>query len=130
MSYDRLGPFFLPFLIPAPPSSELATTDPPPSLHSYCTEYGKDPVNDAYDLETLKDFMNEVGHGMNGIEGEDDTPSLKSVKQAWKDFTAEFRRHNDPIPRNTTLSVTNVRKSLLWTLSILLPPSRNMLIRP
>lgn len=57
--------------------------------------------------------MHEVGHGMNGIKGKDDLPSFKSVKQAWKDFTAEFRRHNDPIPPNTTRSVTNVRKSLI-----------------
>jgi hypothetical protein len=55
--------------------------------------------------------MNEVAYGMDGIEGEDDPPSLKSVKQAWKDFTAQFRRDNSPIPTNTTLVVTNVRNS-------------------
>lgn len=55
--------------------------------------------------------MNEVTYGMDGIEGEDNPPSLKSVKQAWKDFTAQFRRDNGPIPTNTTLAVMNVRNS-------------------
>jgi hypothetical protein len=76
---------------------------------SYCAEYKKDPVNDAYDLETLKDFMHEVAYGTDGIDGGDDPPSLKRVKQTWKGFTAQFRRDNDPIPGNTMLSVTNVR---------------------
>jgi hypothetical protein len=88
--------------------SDIVTTDTPP-FDSYCAEYEKDPVEDAYDLETLKDFINEVAFGMDGIEGEGYAPSLKSVKQAWKDFTAQFRRGNDCIPRNTTGSVTNVR---------------------
>ena len=78
--------------------------------HRYCTKYNKDPVKDAYDLETLKDFMNGIVFGMQGCEGEDDLPSRKSVLQTWKDFTAQFRRkNNDAIPPNITLSVTNVR---------------------
>jgi hypothetical protein len=48
---------------------------------SHCARYDKDPVNDAYDLEVLKDFMNEVAYGVNGIEGEDALPSPKGVKQ-------------------------------------------------
>jgi hypothetical protein len=74
------------------------------SFDSYCAQYDKDPVNGAYDLESLKDLMNEVAYGMDGIEGEGCPPSLKSVRQSWKDFTAQFRRENDLIPPNTTLS--------------------------
>lgn len=55
-------------------------------LDSYCVEHDKDSTNDAYDLKTLKDFMNEVAYDMNGVEREDDPPSLKSVKQVWKRF--------------------------------------------
>jgi hypothetical protein len=80
-------------------------------LDSYCTKYDRDSVDDACDLEMLKDFIGGVSYSMNGIEGEDDLPSLNSVKQVWKDFTAQFRRNNDPIPPNTMLSVTNVRNS-------------------
>jgi len=103
-SLSSLSSCTIPFLI----SSSL-THNP---FDSYCAEYDKDPVNGAYDLETLKDFMHEVGHGMDGIKGKGDLPSLKSVLQAWTDFTAEFRRNNNPIPPNTTLSVTNVRISV------------------
>jgi hypothetical protein len=78
-------------------------------FNSYCAEYDKDPNNDAYDLETLRDFVQEVDFGMDGIEGSGCKPSLKSVKQVWKDFTAQFRRRHDPIPLKTTISVTNVR---------------------
>lgn len=46
----------------------------------YCVEHDKDSTNDAYDLKTLKDFVNEVAYDMNGVEREDDPPSLKSVK--------------------------------------------------
>jgi hypothetical protein len=83
------------------------------SFNRYCAEYEKDPDSDAYDLETLKDFAQEVGHGMDGIEGKHEKPSLKSVRQVWKDFTAEFRRSHDPILRNTTLSVTDVRNPFM-----------------
>ena len=31
------------------------------SFNRYCAEYEKDPDNDAYNLETLKDFIREVG---------------------------------------------------------------------
>ncbi|KAJ4507506.1 hypothetical protein HRR83_004084 [Exophiala dermatitidis] len=73
----------------------------------YCTKNQKDPVKDAYDLKTLKHFTKGIVWGLDGCEGEDDLPSAKSARQVWKDFTAKFRRQNDPIPRNTTLSVTN-----------------------
>jgi hypothetical protein len=78
-------------------------------VYRYCAKYGKDPVKDTYDLETPKHFMNGVVFGLRGCEGEDAPPSFKSVKQVWKDFIAQFRWENDPIPRNTTISVTNVR---------------------
>lgn len=38
----------------------------------------------------------------------------KTVLQYWKDFTAEWRRHNFTIPFAMTLSVTNV--NTLWLL--------------
>jgi hypothetical protein len=117
--------------LPRSPSTLLILSpliDPGP-FNSFCAEYDRDPVKDAYDLETLKEFVQEVGYGMDGVEGDDDPPdeenveqvppseesdkrvlpSLGSVQQVWRDFTAEFRRHHDPIPRNTTGSVTNVR---------------------
>lgn len=75
----------------------------------YCAKYDKSPIKDAYDLETLKHFMNGIVFGLKGCKGEDDLPSFKSVKQVWKDFTAQFQRENNPIPPNTTLSVTNIR---------------------
>lgn len=77
-------------------------------MYSYCAKYGKDPVKDAYDLETLKHFTKGIVWGLTGCKGEDDLPSAKTVKQVWKDFTAQFRREHEPIPRNTTLSTTNV----------------------
>ncbi|KAK5188855.1 hypothetical protein LTR96_010859 [Exophiala xenobiotica] len=73
----------------------------------YCTKNDKDPVKYAYDLKTLKHFTKGIVWGLDGCEGENDLPSAKSARQVWKDFTAQFRRQNDPIPRNTTLSVTN-----------------------
>ncbi|KAL6240235.1 hypothetical protein RBB50_012872 [Rhinocladiella similis] len=73
----------------------------------YCTKNYKDPVKDAYDLKTLKHFTKGIVWGLDGCEGENDLPSAKSTRQVWKDFTAQFRRQHDPIPRNTTLSVTN-----------------------
>ncbi len=77
-------------------------------MYSYCTKTYKDPVKAAYDLKTLKHFTKGIVWGLDGCEGENDLPSAKSARQVWKDFTAQFRRQNDPIPRNTTLSVTNV----------------------
>jgi len=74
----------------------------------YAEDYGKHPVDDAYDMETLKDFVKKIAYGIEGRDGIAE-PSLKSVIQAWKDFRADFRRLHEPIPRNTTLSVTNVR---------------------
>jgi hypothetical protein len=65
---------------------------------------------------------------MNGMDGWDELPSLKSVKQTWKDFTSQFRRDNDPIPGNTTLSVMNVRKSFPWALLFLISCSRKLLL--
>lgn len=97
---------------PSPPPSRSTLLIFSPLIrpfNNFCAEYEKDPNYDAYDLETLKGFAQEIGYGMDGIEGEDDPPSLKSVHQTWKDFTAQFRRHHDPVPRNTTVSVTNVR---------------------
>lgn len=54
-------------------------------------------------------FMNGVVFALNGCNGLSDRPSFNSVKQIWKDFTAQFRRENDPIPGNITISVTSVR---------------------
>jgi hypothetical protein len=51
--------------------------------------------------------MHTVAYGIEGCGGEDDKPSLKTIK-VWKIFTAQFRREHDAIPRNTTMSVTNV----------------------
>jgi hypothetical protein len=89
----------------------LVTIDWPRPFNSLCAEYDKDSVKDAYDLETLKEFVQEVG-GTDGMEGDDDPsyeesvervppskesdermpPSLGSVQQMWRDFTAQFRR--------------------------------------
>jgi hypothetical protein len=49
-------------------------------FNSFCAEYGKDPDIDVYDLEILKDFIQEVAYSIDGIEGGDDKPPLKSVK--------------------------------------------------
>lgn len=73
----------------------------------YAEDYGKHPVDDAYDLETLKDFAKKLAYGIEGRDG-NSKPSLKSVLEAWKDFRADFRRLHEPISRNTTLSVMNV----------------------
>jgi hypothetical protein len=37
----------------------------------------KTPDSDTYDLEILKDFAQEVGHGMGGIESEHKKPPFK-----------------------------------------------------
>lgn len=72
--------------------------------------------------------MREVAHGMDGIDGGDELPSLKSVKQTWKDFTSQFSRDNDPIPGNTTPSVMNVRRPFPWALLFLISRSRKLLL--
>jgi hypothetical protein len=59
----------------------------------------ENPMRDANDPEALEDFVQEVSYGMDGIKGEHDSPSLESLRQTWKDFAAQFRRRNDPIPR-------------------------------
>jgi hypothetical protein len=89
--------------MPCAPAALLILSPLTRPFNSFCAEYDKDSDNDTYDLETLKDFVQEIAYGMDGIEGEDNKPSLKSIWQTWKDFTAQFRRHHDPIPRNTTL---------------------------
>jgi hypothetical protein len=43
----------------------------PPLFTSFCAKYNKDSDKDASNLETLKDFVQEVSYGMNGIEGKD-----------------------------------------------------------
>jgi hypothetical protein len=48
-------------------------------FNSYCAEYKKDPVNDAYDLETLRDFIQKVAYSVEGCGVEDGKQSLKSV---------------------------------------------------
>jgi hypothetical protein len=76
-----------PSLCTAPFLISLLLTYP---LRCCCAEYNRNPVRDAYDLETLKGYVNEVGYRVDGIEGIGDAPSPGSVGQAWKDFTAEF----------------------------------------
>jgi len=80
----------------------------------YTEDYRKHPVDDAHDIETLKDFVKKIAYGIEGRDG-DEKPSLKSVIQAWKDFRANFRRLHEPIPHKTTLSVTNMRIPALAT---------------
>jgi hypothetical protein len=56
-------------------------------FNSFYAEDEKNPDSDTYDLEILKDFAQEVGHGMSDIDGEHKKPPSKSVRQIWKDFT-------------------------------------------
>jgi hypothetical protein len=67
-----------------------------------------DAVDSAYDVETLKEFANIIGHGIDGAYG-DSRPSKASVEQVWKRFLAAFRRKHGQIPRDTALTVWNVR---------------------
>ncbi|RMZ92010.1 hypothetical protein DV736_g736, partial [Chaetothyriales sp. CBS 134916] len=75
--------------------------------YRYCEKNKKDPVKDAYDLRTLKHFTKGIVWGVNGCDGEDDFPSAKSVKQVWKNFTAQVRRDHEPVPPCTLRSTTN-----------------------
>uniref|UniRef100_A0A093VB45 Uncharacterized protein n=1 Tax=Talaromyces marneffei PM1 TaxID=1077442 RepID=A0A093VB45_TALMA len=72
----------------------------------FCAHKGKDPVASAYDLESLKDFVKQLAYGIEGIY-DDEIAGQGSVKVIWKRFTANFKRDNDAIPRDITLSVTN-----------------------
>jgi hypothetical protein len=54
---------------------------------NYYAEYNKDLVDNIYDLETLKDFINKIAYDMDDIEDENIIFFQKSVKQTWKDFT-------------------------------------------
>jgi hypothetical protein len=49
-------------------------------VHKGLEDETKRRYNDAYDLETLKDYVQEIAYGMDGIEGKDDPLSLESVK--------------------------------------------------
>jgi hypothetical protein len=40
----------------------------------------KNPDSDTYDLEILKDFAQEVGHGIRDIDDEHKKPPSKSVR--------------------------------------------------
>jgi hypothetical protein len=62
-----------PFL---PGSSDLVIINP--SLQQLlCRGREKPPDGDTYNLEILKDFAQEVGHGMSGIESEHKKPPSK-----------------------------------------------------
>lgn len=74
----------------------------------YTEDYKKHPDDNTNDVETQKDFVNKIVYGIEGRNG-DEKRSLKSVVQAWKDFRANFRLLQEPIPRKTTLSVISVR---------------------
>jgi hypothetical protein len=76
--------------------------------YRFCAEKGKSPVASAYDLESLKDFVQHLAYG---IEGRYDNKiaGQGSVKVLWKRFMAGFKRAHDAIPKHTTNSVTNVR---------------------
>ena len=124
------------------PASFLGLHPPFPHLHpallmlspltllpfnSFCVGYDKNSNDDAYDLETLKDFIQEVAYGMDGVEGEDDPPSLKSVKQAWKDLQLSFA--GNMIPSLVTLHFRSQMYAVCpWPLLFSSAPER-MLIR-
>src|SRR5205823_2400017 len=79
----------LPFLVYIHPS-DLVTIDWPRPFNSFCAEDDKDSSKMPYDLETLKEFVQEVG-SIGGMEGDDGlsyeesteqvSPSLGSVQQ-------------------------------------------------
>lgn len=51
--------------------------------------------------------MKNITFTIDGTEDNPD-PAEGTVMVYWKQFMAGWRRENDAIPRNTTLSVTNV----------------------
>jgi hypothetical protein len=46
----------------------------------------KDPDSGAYDLDRLKDFIHEAGHGTESGKDSEDKPSLKGFPHEWNDF--------------------------------------------
>ena len=58
---------------------------------------GIDAVDSAYDIKTLKEFVNTIGDGIDGGYS-DPKPSKRSVKQVWKRFLAAFKRKHGQIP--------------------------------
>jgi hypothetical protein len=57
--------------------------------------------------ETLKDFVQEVGYGMDGVKGEHDPPSLKASGRRGKILRLNFDGAMIPSP-NTSILVTNI----------------------
>ncbi|KAK0641769.1 hypothetical protein B0T16DRAFT_431464 [Cercophora newfieldiana] len=67
------------------------------------------PDTSPYHLRSLKDFVKDIVFGIDGAEDDPD-PAQGTVMVYWKQFMAGWRRENDAIPRNTTLSVTNNKR--------------------
>ncbi|KAL8296236.1 hypothetical protein RB600_001635 [Gaeumannomyces tritici] len=74
----------------------------------YAEEHAVDDPS-PYKLRFLKDFVKGIAFGIDGAEN-DPNPAQGTVMLYWKQFMAGWRRENDAIPRNTTLSVTNFIK--------------------
>jgi hypothetical protein len=71
---------------------------------------GRDAVTSAYDIETLKEIANLIAYGIDG-DYDDPRPGEGTVKLEWRRFLAAFRRKHGQIPRDTTLSVWNVKNA-------------------
>ncbi|KAK0747306.1 hypothetical protein B0T21DRAFT_300960, partial [Apiosordaria backusii] len=67
-------------------------------------QYAEDhPGASPYDLKSLKDFVKDIAFGIDGVE-DNSNPAEGTVMVYWKQFMAGWRRENDAIPKNTTLS--------------------------
>lgn len=68
--------------------------------------------------------MKDIAFGIDGAEDNSD-PAEGTVMVYWKQFMAGWRRENDAIPKNITLSVTNV---CICTISLIDWPKLNGLM--
>ncbi|QKX61611.1 uncharacterized protein TRUGW13939_08763 [Talaromyces rugulosus] len=89
------------------PSTTKAYDKVTTMFEDYCTKYGLQAAVAAYDMRTLKDFMNIVSWGIEGKYG-DPTPGEQAIICKWNYLTANIRRkYGKDVPREATSSVTN-----------------------
>ena len=69
-----------------------------------------------YDLESLKNFMEDVVFGIDGLEGineqDDNSPGRGTVFRYWNVFIRGKFRQDKSLPKLIILSVTNVGSNL------------------